>query len=516
MPKLYQRLAFVVGVGLMSWAGAAQQTLAAPTDRAITVVLPTEPDSLDSCDTQTAVNANVTKDNVYESLTKVSPVDGTVIPLLAESWENEGNVWRFHLRQGVKFHDGSEFDAETAAANIIRSQAGTEFYSGKLACSNSQQFVAKVEPKAVDQFTLELSTEKPDPIMPLRLTYIEMGSKATQQQTDKITHPVGTGPYQFVERVQGQSVKLTRFDGYWGEIPDVKDVTYVYRTEAAVRAGMIETGEAQLATAIRAEDATGDDRTVTYKDNRIFLMRVMTDKPPFTDKRVRRAISHAVDREGITQALMGITGAPWYQMLGPQVNGFIKDFDNSQLAYDPEKAKQLIAEAKADGVAVDTEFLIISRPDQLPNQTEVVQAIAQNLEEVGFKFQLLNLEGSAWLKYLRAPFPADQPATLHMISHDNTSGDASFSYPRYIVCGGVVSATCNPKIDELVKQADTAAGEERARLYQEASRILLLDETSMIGVAEQARLIRLGEGIEYEPNPMTGIIIRIADIKVTQ
>jgi peptide/nickel transport system substrate-binding protein len=516
MLKLSHTLAFAVGAAFMACAGAAAPALAAPTDRAITVVLPTEPESLDSCDSQTAVNANVVKDNVYESLTKVSPADGSVIPLLAESWENEGNVWRFHLRQGVKFHDGSDFDAETAAANVIRSQAGTEFYSGKLACSNSQQFVAKVEAKAVDKYTLELSTEQPDPIMPLRMTYIEMGSKATQEQTDKITHPVGTGPYQFVERVQGQSVKLTRFDGYWGEIPDVKEVTYVYRTEAAVRASMIETGEAQLATAIRSEDATGDDRTVAYKDNRIFLIRVMTDKPPFNDVRVRRAVAHAIDREGITQALMGITGAPWFQMLGPQVNGFIPDFDNSQMSYDPEKSRQLLAEAKADGVPVETEFLIISRPDQLPNQTEVVQAIAQNLEEVGFKLQLLNLEGSAWLKYLRGPFPADQPATLHMVSHDNTSGDASFSYPRYIACGGVVSAHCNPKIDELLKQADVAEGEERARLYQEASRILLSEDVAMIGVAEQARLIRLGEGIKYEANPMTGIIIRIADIKVTE
>ena len=95
----------------------------------------------------------------------------------------------------MKFHDGTEFDAETAAANIIRTQAGTEFYSGKLACFNTQQFVAKVEPKAVDEFTLRVSTEQPDPIMPLRLTYIEMGDLATQQQTDKITHPIGTGPY---------------------------------------------------------------------------------------------------------------------------------------------------------------------------------------------------------------------------------------------------------------------------------------------------------------------------------
>jgi peptide/nickel transport system substrate-binding protein len=68
----------------------------------------------------------------------------------------------------------------------------------------------------------------------------------------------------------------------------------------------------------------------------------------------------------------------------------------------------------------------------------------------------------------------------------------------------------------LLNQANTAVGEERARLYQEASKILLLDEYAMIGVAEQARLIRLGPGIQYTPNPMSGIIIRIADIKVTQ
>jgi len=517
MLRLSGRLAAAVSAGMLTWAAGAPLAVAQPTDRAITVVLPTEPDSLDPCDTQTATNGNVSKDNIFESLTKVSPEDGTVIPLLAESWDRvEPNVWHFHLKEGVKFHDGSEFDAETAAANIIRSQAGTDFYGGALACYNSEQFVERVDAEAIDKYTLQVSTERPDPIMPLRLTYIDMGSLESQQKAEKITNPVGTGPYQFVERIQGQSIKLTRFDGYWGEIPEVKDVTYVYRTEASVRAAMVETGEAQLATAIRAENATGDDRTVAYKDNRIFLMRVMTHKEPFLDPRVRRAISHAVDRDSITRALMGITGSPWYQMLGPQVNGFIPDFDNSQLAYDPEKARQLLEEARADGVPVDTEFLIISRPDQLPNQTEVVQAIAQNLEQVGFNFQLLNMEGSAWLKYLRAPFPDDQPATLQMVSHDNTSGDASFSFPRYISCEGPVSSTCNERIDELLKQADVAADEERAKLYQEAARILYLEETSMIGVAEQARLIRLGDGIRYDANPMSGVIIRIADIHLSE
>ena len=211
---------------------------------------------------------------------------------------------------------------------------------------------------------------------------------------------------------------------------------------------------------------------------------------------------------------MGITGEPWYQMLGPQVNGYIPGFDEKDaLKYNPEKAKELLAAAKADGHPVETEFDIITRPDIFPGGEEVVQAIGQNLSEVGFKFKILSMESSAWLKYLRQPFPPEQRATLQMISHDNTSGDATFSFPRYITCKGVVSATCNPKIDELLAQANVAEGEKRTELYREVARILYLEESSMIGVAEQARLIMLGPGVEYTPNPLSGIEIRIADIR---
>ena len=225
-----------------------------------------------------------------------------------------------------------------------------------------------------------MTTAKLDPILPLRLSYVDIGNLAGAKQDVKITKPVGTGPYSFVSRTPGQSIKLTRFDGYWGKSPAVKEVTYVYRVEPAVRAGMVTAGEAQMAIAIRREDATSDDRTVSYKDNRIFLARTNTYKEPFIDPRVRMAVSHAIDRDAITKALMGVTGSPWYQMLGPQVNGYIPDFDKDAFKFDPKKAKELIAAAKADGHPVETEFDIVTRPDILPGGDEVVQAIAQNLE----------------------------------------------------------------------------------------------------------------------------------------
>jgi peptide/nickel transport system substrate-binding protein len=229
------------------------------------------------------------------------------------------------------------------------------------------------------------------------------------------------------------------------------------------------------------------------------------------------AVSHAIDRDKMVPALMGVTGSPWYQMLGPQVNGYIPGFDQKDaFRYDPEKAKALLAAAKADGHPVDAEFDLVTRPDIFPGGDEVIQAIAQNLKSVGFNFKVLSIETSAWLKYLRKPFPPEQRATLQMISHDNTSGDASFSFPKYITCEGAVSATCNPDIDKLVKEADTAEGPKRAELYQQAAKILYTKESSMIGVAEQARLILLAEGVQYKPNPLSGLEIRIADIHLAK
>lgn len=507
----------IIGLSAVLLLGAVPfAALAQSTDKAITVALSIEPDSLDSCDTQTAQNANVVLGNVYETLTQVSTKDGTVQPLLLESWTHDSPlVWTFKLKQNVKFQDGTAFDAETAADNITRTQAGTDFYGGKLACYNSEQFDQKVTPKVIDANTLELDTTKPDPILPLRLSYVAVADKASQTKAEKITHPIGTGPYTFVSRNQGESIKLTRFDGYWGDKPQIKNVTYVYRQESSVRAGMIQTGEAQIATQIRAEDATDDDRTVSYKDNRILLIRANSFKKPFTDARVRQAVGLAIDRDTIIPAIMGKTGDSWYQMLGPQVNGYIPNFDDSAMHFNLDKAKQLLAAAKADGVPVDTQVLLITRPDVVPAGDEISQAIAQNLTDAGFNIKIMSMETSAWLKYLRQPFPADQPPTLQLISHDNTSGDASFSFPKYITCKGTVSATCNQQIDDLVAKAGTAEGQQRADLYQQAAKILYTQDFSMLGVAEQAQLMLLGPGVQYTPNPQSGIQLRIADVKLS-
>jgi len=478
--------------------------------RDLTIVLASEPVSLDPCDTQDAANAQVLRANVLESLTRIDAETGEVVPLLAESWEpsDDNREWTFTLKEGVEFHDGEVFDATAAAASIDR------VLNTDIGCGNgtTDQFPYEISMDVVDDHTLRLVSAEPDGILPLRMTYIDLASPKTPTDA-KTEDPIGTGPFQVGEIVQGQSITLEPFDGYWGETPAATSVTYVYRTEPTVRASMVATGEADLAVPISAADATADDRTREYSDNRVFFLRTQTNKPPFNDPRVREAVHYAIDRETIVGALMERSGRPYDQIVAPTVNAYIDGFEGP--TFDPDHASELLQEAAADGVAVDTTVELVTRPDLFPGSDEVMQAIAQNLEDVGFTIEFRSLDTDAWLQLLRKPFPAEQTPNILGISHDNISGDASFTFPKYVASTGTNSTLENPEIDSLITEAETKAGDERAELYQEASRILYEEEFTLVPIALQTKLLLLAPGVEYEPNGLTGVELRIGDISFT-
>jgi peptide/nickel transport system substrate-binding protein len=473
----------------------------------LTVALSMEPSSVEPCDSQVADVGIVLHGNVTQSLTEIDPVSGKVRPELATEWRQVSpTTWSFTLRDGVKFQDGTPMNADSVVSSISR------LMNPKLLCKSFEQFPSPVTVTATDARTVTVTTKDVDPILPLRMTFADIVAPSTPAavKTDK---PVGTGPYAFDQRVQGQSVKLTRFDGYWGPKPQATSATFVYRTEASVRANMIKTGEASVAMQIAPQDATTDGRTLEFSDDRVLWFRLPTDRAPFNDIRVRQSVQYALDKSTITSTLMQHSGRPYDQLLSPSVNSYLKDYKGP--SYELAKAKALLADARAQGVKVDTEFDLVTRHNIVDNGDEVMQAVAQNLKDAGFKVSIKTLDNDAWLKLLRAPFPPDQKPTMIAISHDNLTGDASFSYPKYIASTGVNSTINDKTIDDLLKKAAVAQGDERAAFYQQASKQEYDNVAAMIPFCEVLSRMMIGPAITYKANPLSNNSLRIADITST-
>ncbi|KMS75986.1 hypothetical protein ACM01_07115 [Streptomyces viridochromogenes] len=486
--------------------GDAQAGRTGGSAQTLTIAIPTDPTSLDPCDSQAADGVGTLRRNVTESLTDVDPGTGKVVPLLALSWRQENpTTWTFKLRPGVKFQDGTAFEAKAAAFNIKRTM------QPDLGCLNLGNIPDPFTATAVDTTTLRVVTKGPDPILPLRIGWVDMVSPKTSM-TAKTSHPVGTGPYTFVRRTPGTDMRFKRFDGYWGSKPQAREVRYVFRSEASVRAATAKTGEADIAVPIALQDATEDERTRSYTQSRVFFLRLDTDKPPLNDLRVRQAIGYAIDKKNIVTALMGRTGKPTDQMVAPTVNGYVTGYKGP--AHDPAKAKALIGQAKSAGVDTGRRIELISRNTLFPGSSDVLQAIIQNLKDVGLDIKLTELDDNAYKDKIHATNSSGQPVSMMAVSHDNAFADASFSFPKYLSSSGTVSTIRDARLDSLLRQADVAAGGKRAQLYQRAARWAYERNGAIVPIAEQFSLLLLSKGVDYKPNGLTGIELPAAQVKL--
>jgi peptide/nickel transport system substrate-binding protein len=474
----------------------------------LTIAMPADPTSLEPCDSQAANGIGTLRRNVTESLADVDPRTGKVAPLLALSWRQDNpTTWTFKLRPHVKFQDGTPFDAAAAVFNIKRTM------QPKLGCLNHSNIPDPLTATAVDDTTLKVVTEKPDPILPLRIAWIDMVSARTPMNA-RTSHPVGTGPYTFVRHTPGTSMQFKRFDRYWGAKPQALAVRYVFRSEASVRAATAKVGEADIAVPVAPQNATKDDRTRSYTQSMVFLLRLDTDKAPLNDPRVRQAIGHAIDKENIVAALMDKIGKPTDQMVTPTVNGYIPGYEGP--GYDPDRAKALISKARDAGADTRRRIELIARNTLFPGSGDVLQAIIQNLQDAGLNAKLVEIDDNAYKERLRVTHNSGQPAAIMAVSHNNEFGDASFSFPKYMSSSGPVSTIRDPHLDSLLQQASVAAGQKRASLYQQAARWVYQRNGAIVPIAEQFSILLLNRGVDYQPNGLTGIELPAAQVRLAR
>ena len=492
MPRVADVLRAILAALLLTTALADHD--AAAQERAITIVLPEEPDIVDPCHASRSNIGRIVKQNVAETLTEIDPKDGSVRPRLATSWEQvDEKTWRFKLKEGVKFHDGTPFDAEAAVASINRT------LNPKLDCEIRIKFFGstKVTPKAIDATTLEVQTEGASPIMPVMMGTMTVVPPSTAP--DQLTRePVGTGPYTFTSWRPGQDVVLTRFDGYWGDKPQVRKATYVWRSEPALRASMVEVGEADIALQIAPQDAVNKETDIGYLNADTSRIRFFMDKPPLNDRRVREAMNLAIDRGAFIGTIVSPLSVPASQFMLANVNGY--DPSLKPWPYDLKKAQALIKEARAAGVPVDKEIALYGSEFMQANLSEMLETLAQSWQEIGLNVKVMMVDKIQHSAIRRKPYPTDRGPTMVHELHDNVAGDAFYTMIVYYTSNGGLTNIYDPNLDKLLQDASVSTGDQRREMFQHANRIIQQEIVPDVMLFHMVSYIRVGKRVSYQPD----------------
>ncbi|WP_325063279.1 ABC transporter substrate-binding protein [Halovulum marinum] len=472
----------------------------------VTIVLASEPVSLDPCMTAANDNGRVALGNIFNGLTARNPETGALEPALASSWTQlDGNKWEFDLRDGVTFHDGSPLDAEAVKYSIERT------LNENLTCETRTKFFAGGEyaVEAADADTIVITTDATDPILPLKMANVMIHPTSVPFDELQRTAP-GTGPYVLDDWAAGQRVLLTRYDGYWGETPEVATGKFIWRSESSVRAAMVTQGEADLAPSIAVQDVT-EEYGVAYPNAESTRLNLDMLTPPLDDRRIREAIALAIDRDAMLGTVMSSGAEKATQLYHPTTIGWSDEV--TMWEYDPERARALLDEAKADGVPIDAPIQFIGRIGHFPGAKDFHEVIAIMLSDVGLNVELEWVEAAVKNRLQVKPFEEGRRAQIFVDQHDNTSGDPVFTLPSRYGSEGAQSKVADPELDQLLKEAAGATGEARVDAWKAAAAKIeeILPDTMLFHMVGYAAI---GDGIEYTPTMFTNSSVQLADISL--
>ena len=447
---------------------------------------------------------------VKEDLTDAKAATPKLIPGLAKSWtiSDDGLTYTFSLRTGVTFHDGTPFDAAAVKFNFERfwDETSPNFYpKAKAFVIAYTKWIKSVE--VVDPMTVKITLNAPN-YQWLRQGLQSYGqplmispASVKQYGNDGVAaHPVGTGPFKFVEREQGVKTVIEKNPDYWGTKAILDKVIFRPLQDPATRVNALESGEIQLMTGPPWDEidrlvAAGFVLTTNKNVPYINYIHLNFNFPPMKDIRVRQAINMAIDREGITKEIYHNTGRAEYGLLSPGTDAYDPKFKS--YSYDPEGAKKLLAEAGyADGLK-----LVFELPQY--GTGEIVETwIQRDLKKVGIDVELRKFE---WVTYLgkwaggmtpdvamnEIGWGMSTPAWVGIVSRCDTiapNGQNSGAY-------------CNKKVDALLDKAIlTADPAAAAALYQQANRIIM-DDAAFVPVVDDLQPIILSPKVKGFVNP---------------
>jgi peptide/nickel transport system substrate-binding protein len=398
-----------------------------------------------------------------------------IVPGLAESWEvskDDKTKWIFRLRRGVKFHDGTEFNADAVIWNwdAIRNKDAPQ-YDPRQASQAAQRITVMQSWRKLDDYTVEFTTSRPSSFVPYQLVYIFYVSPTQWEKVGRdwaaLAHtPAGTGPFKLARLVPRERAELEPNRDYWDKprIPKADRVVLLPMPEATTRLAALRTGqvdwiEVPPPDAIPVLRQAGFQITVRpYPHNWTHTLNL--SRPPWDNKLVRHAANYAIDREGICKALLNDTCIPAIGEVYPDHPWF----GNPQVRYEynPAKARELLKQAGYDGKdkRVKTSALISTSGSGQMLPLPMNEYVQENLREVGIDLELVTIEWNAMTQRGRQGFQHAENAHLGAMNISYNFQEPQSAFVRFFHSTSVppVGANrmpyLNPEVDRLIEAAE--------------------------------------------------------------
>ncbi|WP_456289004.1 glutathione ABC transporter substrate-binding protein [Paenibacillus sp. AK002] len=460
-----------------------------------------DPPSMDphmSTDQQTSVMTT----HIYNTLV-IHDKDLNIQPGLAESWKAIDELtWEFKLRQGVKFTDGSPFNAEVVKANIDRMQ------DPEVASPRASLVGMIKEVKVVDEYTVQLVTEYAfSPLLAhlahsavsmvsaeaIKLDYekLKAGEKAGAYLAQ---NPVGTGVFKLESWNPGQEVKLVANADYWGDKAKVERVTFKVVSEEGTRIAELETGYAHIIDPVSPSSISRIESTDGMSLNRqaslsLSYIGFNNNKEPFNDVRVRQALSMAINKDEIISGIYEGTGIPAVGPLAPDVNGY--DAAVKPIEHNIDKAKELLKEAGYEGGFSTTIWT-----NDNPERIKIAEYVQSKLKELNVEVKIEVVEWGAYLAQT-----AEGKHDMFVLGWSTVTADADYGmyelfHSKNVGEPGNRTFTKDPELDKLLDAGRKENDPEQRKLIYKQAQEKLVELAPMLYIHHQEYLNGVSSKVE--------------------
>jgi peptide/nickel transport system substrate-binding protein len=454
----------------------------------------------------------------------------TKTPALAESWsQTNPTTWRFKLRPGVKFHDGSTLTAADVAFTIQRAQGATSQFTS---------YVAGLTVAPVDDLTFDIVTPRADQLLPDKLLYVPIMSKLWSEKNNALTpqnlkdkqeshtalNANGTGPFRLVSRAPDSKTVLQRVPGYWGKLDgDITEVVWTPVGSDPTRVAALLSGELDLVIDIPAQDVARLQQNADLKISKVDEFRTIffgfdlksdklkyadvADKNPFKDIRVRQAINLAVDRDAVVRTVMRGLASPTTQILAPGNVGYDPALDRA-VTTNRERAKQLLTEA---GYPNGFSFTFDCPNDRYVNDEQVCKTLATMMSQIGLKPSLNSMPRARYF-----PKIWERDTSMYMMGFNSPYFDGMYSLETMLMTrddkkGEGIYNYSNVSDPELDKQIAAARDEMDPRKREEMMKALykkITDDALFVSLYNQVLVYAMRKNISAPVRPDNWLEIR--------